>query len=729
MRQNRLEAVHMIRILLLAFALFYHFDIYAQVISIGSARALPAGSTVTVRGVVSNGTELGKIRYLQDGTAGIAAYPGSGSMAGFEANVGIGDSIEVTGTTTVFQGLLEITPISSYSVITTGNPAPEPLQITIPDISGDLEGQLVRFPCVTFNNAGGIFSASGTYTFTDNDGNQADIYLRSGHPLLGLSIPLNPVQLTAIVSDFFGYQLLPRFETDFLEAPCFYFSGNPQQSGIQTDGFKLEWSTNLSATAILRYGTSSTPDMAVTLNGTSTGFSYTFSGLQPGTIYWAQVEATHNGEKIYSPVMPFATKSLSTGQIKVYFNHPIDESAAGGLIPDGQSAVAAVNETIARINSAQQSIDVAMYNNSRDDITNALKAAVDRGVRVRYVAAEETENYALEPPINFPVVYGNTYALMHNKFMVIDADVTAQAWVMGGSMNWTNVNITNDYNNTLFIQDQSLARGYEIEFEEMWGSQTATPDLNASRFGSDKRDNTPHKYIIGNIPVESWFSPSDRTTSHIVEALETADSEILFALLTFTKDEQADVIANRFLDNVSVRGLIENTGDIGSEYNYLAGYGIDVQRHVFPGTMHHKYGIIDANAPDSEPVLVTGSHNWTFTAETENDENLLVFHDANLALLYRAEFERRWQENVTSTETVNAVSLELYPNPVTTELWLKNNEKGMVQVTDVWGRTQITHAVDATGVTRISVQQLPAGTYFVLLQTDHGYARLPFQKM
>jgi phosphatidylserine/phosphatidylglycerophosphate/cardiolipin synthase-like enzyme len=229
--------------------------------------------------------------------------------------------------------------------------------------------------------------------------------------------------------------------------------------------------------------------------------------------------------------------------------------------------------------------------------------------------------------------------------------------------------------------------------------------------------------------VESWFSPSDRTTSHIVEALETADSEILFALLTFTKDDQADVIANRFLDNVSVRGLIENTGDVGSEYNYLTGYGMDVQRHVFPGTMHHKYGIIDANAPDSQPVLVTGSHNWTFTAETENDENTLVIHDANIALLYRAEFEQRWQENVTSTETANAPALEIYPNPATTEILLKNTGTGAIQVTDVWGRTRIESKADGSGYTKISVQQLPAGTYFVLLQTDHGYARLSFQKM
>lgn len=715
-------------LLLLAIPLFYHSSVFAQVIDIADARALPSGTVVKVRGVVTNGPELGRIRYLQDGTAGIAAYPGDGSQPGFESAVTIGDSIEVTGPTTVFQGLLEITPIISYSVISSGNVVPAPLPISVTDLSDDLEGQLVQLSCVTFDNAGGNFNSSGTYFASDPNGNTAEVYLRSNHPLLGSFIPGDPVQLTAIVSSFFGPQLLPRFESDFQTAPCFYFSQTPEESELQTDGFKVEWSTNLSASAKIRYGTTPNPVTEVPMTGVATGFYYTFSGLQPGTIYWIQVEATHNNEKIYSAITPFATRSLSTGEIKVYFNHPIDESAAGGLIPDGQSAAAAVNETIARINSAQQTIDVAMYNNSRDDLTNALKAAHNRGVRVRYVAAEETENYALQPPPPFPVVYGNNYALMHNKFMVIDADLTAAAWVMGGSMNWTNTNIENDYNNTLFIQDQSLARAYEIEFEEMWGSEVAQPNPDNQRFGPEKSNNTPHRFIIGNVPVESWFSPSDRVTSRITETIETADNEALFALLTFTKNEQADALVDHFGQGVAMRGLIENTGDVGSEFSYLVGQGIDVQRHVFPGTMHHKYCIIDANT-SSQPVLVTGSHNWTFAAETENDENTLIIHDANMATLYRAEFEQRWSENITSVETIGEQLFELYPNPVTTEIYLKHKEKGMITIMDVLGRIQLEAQMDQSGFFPIAVQHLPAGTYFVFLQTDHGFARLPFQKI
>jgi len=714
--------------LLLAFTLYYHSALLAQVIDIAAARALPSGTVVTVRGIVTNGPELGRIRYLQDGTGGIAAYPGNGSQQGFESAVTIGDSIEITGPTTVFQGLLEITPILSYSVISSGNVVPAPQVISILDLNDDLEGQLVQLNCVTFANAGGNFNNSGTYILSDPDGNSAEVYLRSDHPLLGNYIPAVPVQLTSIVSSFFGVQLLPRFESDFLEAPCFYFLQSPTESELQTDGFKVEWSTNMPADATIRYGTTPNPVTEISLPGTANGFSYTFSGLQPGTIYWIQVEATHNDEKIYSVITPFATRSLSTGQIKVYFNHPIDESAAGGLIPDGQSAAAAVNETIARINSAQQTIDVAMYNNSRVDLTDALKAAHNRGVRVRYVAAQETENYALQPTTPFPVVYGNTYALMHNKFLVIDADLTAHAWVMGGSMNWTNTNIVNDYNNTLFIQDQSLARTYEIEFEEMWGSETAQPNPANQRFGPDKRNNTPHRFIIGGIPVESWFSPSDQVTARITQAIETADEEAVFALLTFTKDEQADALLERFNDNVAIRGLIENTGDVGSEFNYLSAQGIDVQRHVFPGSMHHKYCIVDANTT-SQPTLVTGSHNWTFAAETENDENTLIIYDADITTLFQAEFEQRWLENITSVTTLADPLFELYPNPASATIHLKNVQNGFVRIVDLLGRTQYQTATDQSGFIQIPIQQLPAGTYFALFQTDHGFARLPFQKI
>ena len=80
----------------------------------------------------------------------------------------------------------------------------------------------------------------------------------------------------------------------------------------------------------------------------------------------------------------------------------------------------------------------------------------------------------------------------------------------------------------------------------MWGSTGDQPDLSAGRFGPAKFDNTPHRFIIGNVPLESYFSPSDRVTTHIQQALETIDNEAQFALFSFTKDELGEALADAF---------------------------------------------------------------------------------------------------------------------------------------------------------------------------------------
>ena len=72
---------------------------------IADARTYALGQTVTVSGVVTNGSELGPIRYMQDNSAGIAAYGGPiGSVNRY-------DSITVTGPLIEFSGLLEISTV------------------------------------------------------------------------------------------------------------------------------------------------------------------------------------------------------------------------------------------------------------------------------------------------------------------------------------------------------------------------------------------------------------------------------------------------------------------------------------------------------------------------------------------------------------------------------------------------------------------------------------------
>lgn len=716
---------------MLLIALFAPLALFAQSIPIAQARSLPVGSSVTVRGIVTNGGELGIIRYLQDGTGGIAAFPGSGSAPGFNATVKLGDSIEVSGTLILFRGLLEISPITAWQVIAPGMPLPVPKAIQLANISGDLESQLVSIPCVTFSDAGGVFANAATYDIVDTEGGSAKIYLRSGHPLQFSSVPTEPVQLTGILSIFDDFQLLPRTASDLTPASCFYFLNKPEQSDIQTTGFKLNWKTNWLSSTKLRYGTSPALGSEITLPMQSLNHAHNLSGLQPGAVYWVQIEATHNGSTIRSPIRPYATRSLSSGQIKVYFNFPIDESSAGGLVPDGQSFDEVLAETLARINAAEQTLDVAMYNNNRTDITNALKAAHARGVQVRYVAALDASNPALQPQPPFPVLYGNNSALMHNKFMIVDANLTDKCWVMSGSLNWTTLNMTKDYNNTLFIQDQSLAQAYKIEFEEMWGGSGTQPNPAAARFAGTKKDNTPHQFIIGNIAVESYFSPSDQTTSRIVSTIGTADSEALFALFSFTKDEPAVALADAYWNGVQVRGMIENINDQGAEYAYLLSQGVPVRHHSASGDLHHKYAVLDADAPQYGPAVLTGSHNWSNAAETSNDENTLIIHDANLARLYKAEFERRWAEVSVSTTMPTLRPPTAFPNPVSEMLTLQYEApaNGIISVRNILGEILFQTTSDASGTSCLNVGGLPAGFYLASVETRHGIATISFQKI
>ena len=714
---------------LIAFFTLFQNTLSAQ--SIATARAQVLGSTVTVRGIVTNGAELGKIRYLQDGTAGIAAFPGTGSVSGFDTAVFPGDSLEVTGTLVSYHELLEISPITAYSIISSGNPLPDPKSISLSEISDAYESQLLEFECISFSNSGGTFNNGGSFGISDSEGATAKVYLRSGHPMLGSSIPAGPIRLTSILSAYDDFQLLPSGTADFATETCLYFVQKPVQSDIATSGFQLNWETSLPTNCLLHVGTDPNPNLILPVTGNTAAHSYQITNLQPGTVYWVQVEAEHNGGSIFSEPVPFATRSNSSGEVRVFFNKGIDPAFLNGFAVAGETKEAILFETIERIDSATQTIDVAIYNNNRSDITNALKAAHARGVRVRYIASLATSNTALNPAPAFPVLYGNTVTIMHNKFMVVDADLPDKAWVMGGSLNWTSQNVNTDFNNTLFIQDQSLARAYELEFEEMWGSDLLLPDTSKSRFGSAKQDNTPHQFIVGGNLVESYFSPTDQTTHQIETALRSAQSEALFGAFSFTKNELGNALVDVHDAGVPMRGIIENINDNGAEYQHLLNNGVNVRHHNLSGDFHHKYGVVDAIDWTSDPTVITGSHNWSVAAETENDENTLILHDPVLATLYKAEFEKRWGEFPSSVQTLSNSLLEVFPNPTTGWLELRGlpETSGTILVKNMLGQVLISETKALENQSRINVSSLNPGQYFVTYISAHAVASVSFQKI
>ncbi len=53
--------------------------------------------------------------------------------------------------------------------------------------------------------------------------------------------------------------------------------------------------------------------------------------------------------------------------------------------------------------------------------------------------------------------------------------------------------------------------------------------------------------------------------------------------------------------------------------------------------------IVDQAFPDADPLVLTGCHNWSNSADSRNDENTLIIHDSTIANIYYQEFYERFK--------------------------------------------------------------------------------------
>jgi len=178
-------------------------------------RSFEDGRAVAANGIVTrfNGSTV----YFQDDTAGLTAFEFAGEVAD---GTNIGDDIVVNGELGEFNGLRQVGPtVNSFSVISTGNDLPDPLNVTIDDITSDgesFEGRLVRVENITVD-ASGTFATDGeTYEVTDASGSMA-FRVQDDSPVAGGEVPSGPFTFEGVVGEFQGeYQLLPLRTDDII---------------------------------------------------------------------------------------------------------------------------------------------------------------------------------------------------------------------------------------------------------------------------------------------------------------------------------------------------------------------------------------------------------------------------------------------------------------------------------------------------------------------------------
>jgi len=448
-------------------------------------------------------------------------------------------------------------------------------------------------------------------------------------------------------------------------------------------------------------------------------------------------------------IVSTSSPSGTTGQINVYFNKTVDTSVSRGEKALGN--VDLVQKLVVRINGARRSIDAALYSLSGatgSTIASALVNAKNRGVKVRVIGENQNSTtlpWSMLSDNGIPVIFDNYglndgAGLHHNKFFVFDyrGGAPESVWVWTGSWNPTDPGTTNDCQNSIEIQDVALAGAYTAEFEEMWGSSTQTPNATLSRFGVRKTDNTPHNFVINGSPVQVYFSPGDNTRTRIAKTLSKALNSVNISLLTFTRSDLADTLKALKNRSKKVRVVLDNNTDTGNQFASLQSAGVDILLKGFSnGLLHHKYAIIDAE-PGSNPAwLITGSYNWSNSAENSNDENTLIIQNDRVANLYLQEFSARYTEAGGSNPIVLGVkeiengipekfSLQQnYPNPfnpsTTIRFSLLRRLPVTLKVFDVLGREVATLVDGELNPGEHSVvyhgEDLPSGVYFYRLTT------------
>lgn len=321
-----------------------------------------------------------------------------------------------------------------------------------------------------------------------------------------------------------------------------------------------------------------------------------------------------------TPIPLPAGYGAASSWYEIYFTEPfspVAHSETGG--PDGP--------LVDSLDSARESVDVAAYSLTLDSVRRALIDADRRGVTVRVVMeSDNMDSFDVQKLLGagIPVIGDRREGLMHNKFMVIDR---SEVWT--GSMNFTDAGVYRDNNDLIHIRSRDLAENYTTEFDEMFSD-----DL----FGDSVRAATPHPDLtIDGTRVETFFSPDDKPAAHITELLNSAQESIYFLAFSFTTDDFGDALVARSKDGVTISGVMESDQvrtNQGTEYDKLSQAGIDVRLDGNPDYMHHKAFIID------EKIVVVGSYNFSISAETRNDENLLVIYSPELAGEFMQEFQR-----------------------------------------------------------------------------------------
>ena len=148
--------------------------------------------------------------------------------------------------------------------------------------------------------------------------------------------------------------------------------------------------------------------------------------------------------------------------------------------------------------------------------------------------------------------------------------------------------------------------------------------------------------------TDALFSPEDHPKGKLIEFITTAKKKIYAAVYMLTDNDivQALVVAKQ--RGVDVQMVVDPTS-VASPYakvftllkSKIPVFVFDTKQHhaknarmrTFAPLMHNKFAVIDGG------MVWTGSFNWTVSANSRNQENVIITDDKNVCKKYEKQFD------------------------------------------------------------------------------------------
>ncbi|MDO9087215.1 MAG: phospholipase D-like domain-containing protein [Anaerolineaceae bacterium] len=451
-------------------------------------------------------------------------------------------------------------------------------------------------------------------------------------------------------------------------------------------------------------------------------FQWADYSVKPGHHYIYTITARKgtpsNLTDFATTIIDIHTEAVTANEHNVYFNRGVSGSQAyvrrfGDLSPDAVPNRKAYEWLSRGLNEALEdfirscvpgvdSLRIAAYEFNYERFLDVIKEALAAGVDVKFVFDARQDNPKLKniatlqalglelPNVSFQRTQPKSY-ISHNKFIVKLHNGTPHSVWTGGT-NFSEGGIYGHSNVAHVVEDPLIAQQFLDYWNDLAGDPTSTSlknnieTLTPLPIGQLPQGTTAIFSPRKNLDALNWYAELARNATGSLfitfafglpdvfkDVYANAQAPLRFALLE-QKTRSIKAGPEKQAEEGKIQQLRNKPENVFAVGNFIRTSTVDgwlkerlsgLNSHV--RYVHNKFMLIDALGDD--PIVISGSANFSEASTIRNDENMLVIRgNTRVADIYLGEFMRLYS-HFAFRESLQWRKPDDPPKPLRTDDW------------------------------------------------------------